>query len=70
MAEPLKDPVFFARVFIEKGALTWPSGYDWDPLALHDEMKAAGLLGRADAASSKAYLTARSQDGRLRTALA
>jgi len=50
MAEPLKDPVFFARVFIEKGALTWPSGYDWDPLALHDEMKAAGLLGRADAA--------------------
>ena len=50
MAEPLKNPVFFARVFIEEGALTWPNGYDWDPVALHDEMKAAGLLRRADAA--------------------
>ena len=50
MAEPLKDPTYFARVFIEDGALTWPNGYDWDPIALHDEMKAAGLLRRADAA--------------------
>jgi len=50
MAEPLKDPVYFARVFIEDGALTWPNGYDWDPIALHDEMKAKGLLRRADAA--------------------
>ena len=44
MLEPLKDPAYFARVFIEDGALTWPNGYDWDPIALHDEMKAAGLL--------------------------
>ena len=50
MAEPLKDAAYFARVFIEDGALTWPNGYDWDPIALHDEMKAAGLLRRADAA--------------------
>lgn len=50
MAEPLKDPVYFARVFIEDGALTWPNGYDWDPIALHGEMKAEGLLHRADAA--------------------
>lgn len=50
MAEPLKDPVFFARVFVEDGALTWPNGYDWDSIALHDEMKEAGLLRRADAA--------------------
>jgi hypothetical protein len=41
MAEPLKDPAYFARVFIEDGALTWPNGYDWDPIALHDEKKAA-----------------------------
>ena len=33
MAEPLKDPGYFARVFIEDGALTWPNGYDWDPVA-------------------------------------
>jgi hypothetical protein len=50
MAEPLKDPGYFARVFIEDGALAWPNGYDWDPIALHDEMKAAGLLRRANAA--------------------
>jgi hypothetical protein len=50
MAEPLKDETYFARVFIEDGALTWPNGYDWDPIALHDEMKAAGLLRRTDAA--------------------
>ena len=31
-------------------SLTWPNGYDWDPIALHDEMKKAGLLRRADAA--------------------
>ena len=50
MAEPLKDPVYFARVFVEDGALTWPNGYDWDPDALHSDMKAAGLLRRAAAA--------------------
>ncbi len=50
MAEPLKDPAYFARVFIEDGALTWPNGYDRDPIALHDEVKRAGLLRRVDAA--------------------
>jgi hypothetical protein len=44
MVAPLQDPDYFARVFIEDGALTWPNGYDWDPIALHDEMKAAGSL--------------------------
>ena len=50
MAEPLKEPAYFVRVFIEDGALTWPNGYDWDPIALHDDMKTTGLLRRADAA--------------------
>ena len=50
MAEPLKDAGYFAHVFIEDGALTWPNGYDWDPIALHDDMKRAGLLRRVDAA--------------------
>jgi Protein of unknown function (DUF2442) len=50
MVEPLKDPTYFARVFIEDGALAWPNGYDWDPIALHDEMKAAGLLRQSHAA--------------------
>lgn len=50
MSEPLKDAVYFQRVFVEDGALTWPNGYDWDPIALHDEMKQAGLLRRVQAA--------------------
>ena len=50
MAEPLKDVAYFQRVFVEDGALTWPNGYDWDPIALHDEMKQAGLLRRSQAA--------------------
>jgi Protein of unknown function (DUF2442) len=46
MVRPLKDPAFFARVFVELGALTWPNGYDLDPIALHDRMAAAGELHR------------------------
>ena len=44
MLDPLKDSTYFLRVFVEDGVLTWPNGYDWDPIALHDEMKAAGEL--------------------------
>jgi hypothetical protein len=44
MLEPLKDPTYFRRLFVENGVITWPNGYDWDPIALHDEMKAAGAL--------------------------
>jgi Protein of unknown function (DUF2442) len=44
MLEPLKDPGYFQRAFVEDGVLTWPNGYDWDPIALHDEMKDAGEL--------------------------
>jgi Protein of unknown function (DUF2442) len=49
-AQPLKSADYFARVFVDDGALTWPNGYDWDPETLHAEMKAQGLLRRADAA--------------------
>ena len=41
MVQPLREPAFFARVFIELGALTWPNGFDLDSIALHDEMKIA-----------------------------
>ena len=44
MLQPLNDPTYFRRLFVENGAITWPNGYDWDPIALHDEMKAAGEL--------------------------
>jgi len=46
MVRALKDPTFFARVFVELGALTWPNGFDLDPIALHDRMAAAGELHR------------------------
>src|SRR5262249_4091126 len=46
MIEPLRDPQFFARVFIQSGVLAWPNGFDLDAIALHQEMSAAGLLKR------------------------
>jgi hypothetical protein len=50
MVEPLRDPAFFARVFIECGVLTWPNGFDIDSIALHMEMKEQGLLRHTAAA--------------------
>ena len=47
MVEPLRDPAFFSRVFIDDGIVTWPNGFDLDSIALHDEMKRAGLLRRS-----------------------
>ena len=44
MAAPFQDPAYFDRVFLERGALTWPNGYDWSPEALHADMAAAGAL--------------------------
>jgi hypothetical protein len=46
MVQRLRDPAFFARVFVELGALTWPNGFDLDPIALHDRMAVAGELSR------------------------
>jgi len=44
MIEPLKDPAFFARVFLEFGAPTWPNGFDISPEWLRREMQTAGEL--------------------------
>lgn len=49
MVEPLRDPKFFRRVFVELGALTWPNGYDIDSTALNMEMRDAGELTPAAA---------------------
>jgi hypothetical protein len=46
MVEPLRDPAFFARVFLDDGILTWPNGFDLDSIALHADMKAHDLLRR------------------------
>lgn len=45
MFEPLKDPAFFAQVFLdqESGTIAWPNGLDLDATVLHgDEMPVDG----------------------------
>ncbi len=49
MLEPLRDGRYFARVFLEFGAPTWPNGFDIAPEWLRREMEAAGELMRAAA---------------------
>jgi len=46
MVEPLRDPAYFARVFLEDGAPTWPNGFDMCPDWLRGEMEAMGGLTR------------------------
>jgi hypothetical protein len=49
MLEPLRDEIYFARVFLEFGAPTWPNGFDIAPEWLRREMAAAGELSRVAA---------------------
>ena len=44
MIEPLRDESYFARVFLEFGAPTWPNGFDIAPEWLRREMERAGEL--------------------------
>lgn len=37
--EPLRDPAYFAQVFIDDGTLAWPNGLDLDPLVLHGDFE-------------------------------
>lgn len=46
---PLLDPAYFARAFIEAGALAWPNGLELSAAALHRRMAQAGLLTRTAA---------------------
>lgn len=41
MFEPLKDPAFFGRAFVDHGTVTWPNGVDLDPLVLHGDFEPA-----------------------------
>lgn len=49
MLKPLQDPAYFARVFLEFGAPTWPNGFDMCPDWLRMSMEAAGELTQAAA---------------------
>jgi hypothetical protein len=46
MVEPLRDPAYFGRVFLEDGAPTWPNSFDMCPDWLRREIEATGALKR------------------------
>lgn len=48
MAQPLLEPKFFAKAFLDFGAPTWPNGYDMAPWALHKDMAREGQLHHAE----------------------
>ena len=39
--EPLKDPAYFARFFLEGSTVAWPNGADIAPETLHERAKAS-----------------------------
>ena len=47
MGQPLRDPSYFGRVFLEDGAPTWPNGFDMCPDWLRKEIEVAGTLTRS-----------------------
>lgn len=47
MTAPLREPEFFARHFIELGALAWPNGFDLSPDSLHRRLQDTGELHRS-----------------------
>ncbi len=51
MTAPLRDPSFFARYFIEFGALAWPNGFDLSAGSLHRRLQDAGALRRDEKAA-------------------
>lgn len=49
MTRPLADPTYFARAFIEGGALAWPNGFELSAPSLHRRLDEAGALLRSAA---------------------
>jgi len=48
LTEPLADPAYFARAFIEAGALAWPNGLELSAPNLQRRLSAQGrLIGMA-----------------------
>ncbi len=50
VVDPLRDQLFFNKVFISFGVPSWPNGFDVDAINLHIEMEKAGLLSAPVAA--------------------
>ena len=45
--KPLKAPKYFAKVFLDHGAPSWPNGADLDPAALRKDIKPVSAPRRA-----------------------
>jgi hypothetical protein len=39
--EPVRDPAYFPRFFIEGGTVTWPNGADIAPETLYEQAKSS-----------------------------
>jgi hypothetical protein len=46
LTRPLADSTYFARAFVEAGALAWPNGLELAAHSLHRKLADAGLLRR------------------------
>lgn len=46
LTRPLADPSYFARAFVDAGALAWPNGLESSAHSLHATLAAAGKLAR------------------------
>ena len=44
LTRPLADAAWFARAFIEAGALAWPNGLELSPWTLQQDLREAGVL--------------------------
>jgi len=51
MTAPLREPAFFAKHFIEAGALAWPNGFDLSAGSLHQRLREGGALQQSAAAA-------------------
>ena len=51
MTAPLADPRYFARHFIEAGALAWPNGFDLGAESLYRRLEESGALHHSAEAS-------------------
>jgi len=47
--EPLRDPAFFAKFFIDLGTVNWPNGADFAQQALYRRVKAAARTRTGEA---------------------